>query len=94
MLLGEQKYTTINVPVLAIFAVPHDLGPIFADNPTAHAAMMASDSETTSTQSQAFETGIPSAHVVRIPNANHYVFFSNEAEVLKEMNAFLDKLGQ
>jgi hypothetical protein len=37
----------------------------------------------------AFERGLPSARVVRIPNADHYVFQSNEAEVLREMNAFI-----
>ncbi len=29
------------------------------------------------------------AHVVRIPHANHYVFVTNEADVLREMNAFV-----
>jgi alpha-beta hydrolase superfamily lysophospholipase len=43
-------------------------------------------------QARAFEAGVPSAHVVRIPNADHYVFNSNEADVLREMNAFLAKL--
>jgi non-heme chloroperoxidase len=32
---------------------------------------------------------VPSARVVRVPHANHYVFLSNEAEVLQEMRAFL-----
>jgi hypothetical protein len=44
--------------------------------------------------SNAFETGVPSAKVVRLPNANHYVFRSNEAEVLDAMNEFLSKLAQ
>jgi hypothetical protein len=30
--------------------------------------------------------------VVRLPHANHYVFFSNEEDVLREMNAFLGSL--
>jgi hypothetical protein len=33
-------------------------------------------------------------HVVRLPNANHYVFRSNEAEVIRAMNDFLDELPQ
>jgi len=41
----------------------------------------------------AFEHAMPSAHVVRLPHANHYVFNSNEGgregDVLREMNAFL-----
>jgi hypothetical protein len=37
---------------------------------------------------------VPSARVVRLPHANHYVFFSNEADVLREINAFLGTLPQ
>jgi len=43
-------------------------------------------------QAKAFETGLPSARVVRLPDATHYVFQSNEADVLHEMNAFIDSL--
>jgi hypothetical protein len=32
---------------------------------------------------------VPAAHVITLPGANHYVFRSNEAEVLKDMRAFL-----
>ena len=32
---------------------------------------------------------MPSARLVRLPHANHYVFRLNEADVLREMNAFL-----
>jgi pimeloyl-ACP methyl ester carboxylesterase len=46
----------------------------------------------TSEQADAFEAGLPSAHVVRLQNADHFVFNSNEAEVFREMNAFLAKL--
>jgi non-heme chloroperoxidase len=35
---------------------------------------------------------LPSARVVRLPGANHYVFLSNEADVLREMRAFLSRL--
>jgi hypothetical protein len=37
----------------------------------------------------AFEAGVPSARVVRVPNASHYIFQSNEADVLREIRAFL-----
>jgi hypothetical protein len=37
---------------------------------------------------------VPSARVVRLPHANHYVFRSNEADVLREMNAFFASLPQ
>jgi pimeloyl-ACP methyl ester carboxylesterase len=87
-----QKYTSIKCPVLAIFAVPHDLGPATGGDAAAHTAMVAADLDRTSAQAKAFESGIPSARVVRLPNANHFVFNSNEADVLREMNAFLAKL--
>jgi pimeloyl-ACP methyl ester carboxylesterase len=84
---GEQKYTNIPVPILAIYAVPHDLGPAGGDA-AARAAFEANDEATTGAQAKAFESGVPSARIVRLPHANHYVFLSNEADVLREMNAF------
>jgi pimeloyl-ACP methyl ester carboxylesterase len=88
--IGGQKYTKLSaVPILAIYAVPHDLGPLFITDPAARAAREAQDQEITSSQAAAFEKGVPSARVVRLPHANHYLFRSNEADVLREMNAFL-----
>lgn len=92
IMTGQQRFTTLNAPALAIFAAPHDLGQMMKDNPTARAAMEANDKRNTERQSTAFETQVPSAHVVRIPNAEHYVFRSNEADVLREMNAFISTL--
>ena len=86
---GEQMYTDVHVPVLAIFAVPHDLGSAFQDDPAARAAAEASDLARTGAQADAFEKGIASARVVRLPHANHYVFLSNQEDVLREMNAFI-----
>jgi hypothetical protein len=40
----------------------------------------------------AFETGVPSARVVTLPNANHFIFRANEAAVLREMNLFISTL--
>jgi pimeloyl-ACP methyl ester carboxylesterase len=88
---GEQKYTNIPVPILAIYAVPHDLGSAGGDG-AVRAAFEANDEATTGAQAKAFESGVPSARIVRLPHANHYVFISNEAEVLREMNAFLGSL--
>jgi hypothetical protein len=36
--------------------------------------------------------GGPIERVKRIPNANHYVFRSNEADVIREVNAFISTL--
>jgi pimeloyl-ACP methyl ester carboxylesterase len=78
--------------VLAIYAVPHDLGPLPGVNATARAAFEGYDEAVTGAQATALENGVPSARVVRLPHANHYVFFSNEADVLREMNSFLGSL--
>ena len=91
---GVRKYTDIHVPVLAIFALPHSTaGQPFKDD-AARAAAEARDEATTGVQAKAVESGIPGARVVRIPHANHYVFRSNEADVLREINAFIASLPQ
>lgn len=43
-------------------------------------------------QAEAIVAALPNAHVVKLPRANHYVFLSNEADVLREMRAFLSHL--
>jgi non-heme chloroperoxidase len=92
ILAGQQKYTDIRVPILAIYALPHDLGPQFKGDAAARAAAEARDIAKAGAQAKAFEAGLPSARVVRLPHANHYVFLSNEADVLREMNAFIGSL--
>jgi pimeloyl-ACP methyl ester carboxylesterase len=87
--LGMQKYTEIPVPILAIYAIPHDRG---ITDAAARAAADARDMETSGIPAKAFEAGLPSSRVVILPHANHYVYQSNEAEVLREMNAFISGL--
>jgi pimeloyl-ACP methyl ester carboxylesterase len=91
IMTGIQKYTDIRVPVLAIFAVPHATGQPFKDDAES-AAADARDEATAGAQAKAFENGVPSARVVRLPHANHFVFISNEDDVLREMNAFRGSL--
>jgi non-heme chloroperoxidase len=73
---GKQKYRDIHSPVLAIYSLPQSKV----------------DSTHEEAQAKAFEKGISSARVVWVPRANHYVFLSNEAEVLGEMREFLANL--
>jgi pimeloyl-ACP methyl ester carboxylesterase len=89
---GEQKYSDIRVPILAIFAVPHDQGDAFKDDPSARARLDAWDTARMEALTTAFEKGLPSARVVRLPHAEHFVIESNEPDVLHEMNAFLRSL--
>jgi pimeloyl-ACP methyl ester carboxylesterase len=90
MFSGQESFPTIYAPALVFFAVPHDFGP--TDHSDARVKLEARDLRTTEYQVKAFETQVPTAHIVRIPHASHYVFRSNEQEVLKEMNAFISTL--
>jgi non-heme chloroperoxidase len=92
--LGGRKYEKIPVPALAIFACPHnfDFDRALDDNPGLKAQVVAEDTFTTSRQIDAFAAGVPSAQVARIANADHYIFRSNQADVIREMKAFLLKL--
>jgi non-heme chloroperoxidase len=83
---SSRRYTAIKGPVLAIVAVPHACG-TNCDAPD----VKAREADETA-QTDAFEAGTPSARVVRIPYAQHYVFLSNEVDVVGEINAFMDGL--
>jgi pimeloyl-ACP methyl ester carboxylesterase len=83
---GRQKYTRIDVPILAIYALPHERG---ITNPAKRAEADARDLAFQGAMAKAFEKGLPSARVIWLAHADHYVFRSNEAEVLREMNAFV-----
>jgi non-heme chloroperoxidase len=89
---GEQKYASVGAPVLAIFAVPHDLGPLEGQDPQVRAVFEARDQLNIEAQAAAFQRANPSARVVRLAHANHNVFISNEADVLREMTAFIGAL--
>jgi non-heme chloroperoxidase len=87
--LGRQPFTDITCPVLAIYAVPEDLGPFVDDDPAARAAFDADSVATLEPLIKTFETGVPSAHVVRYAHAAHFVFMSNEADVIRDMHTFI-----
>jgi non-heme chloroperoxidase len=90
---GAQKYTKIPVPVLAIYAFPPRFGPeIWATDPAKREAVRAKVLTLVGAQVKAFEMGVPSAHVVTFPDADHFIFRSNEADVLREINLFASTL--
>ena len=89
---GAQKYTTIRVPILAIFADPHDPGPSVGSDSAASTAFEARDKATMNAITKAFESGLPSARVVRLPHASHNIYVSNEADVLRETKTFIGTL--
>ena len=92
IVFGTRKYNEIRCPILAIFACPHKVDSAFRDNPTAKLQAESNDLATCSAKASALRAGTPSAQIVLLANADHYVFDSNEEDVLREMNAFLKKL--
>jgi pimeloyl-ACP methyl ester carboxylesterase len=90
---GRMSFTTIHVPALVIFGT--DPSPVAGDDPQSHPqavrqALMMRDKKS---QIAAFKRQVPSAQIVLIPHATHYVFQSNEADVLREMNKFIAALA-
>ena len=97
MLEGMKKYDNIPVPALVIFASPHAQAKWISEStdPKVREAGEASSAALqalTTRQAKAVEDGVPTAHVVRLRGADHYVYLSNEADVLREMEAFLSTL--
>lgn len=63
----------VHCPVLAIYAMPDKEAP---------------ERKEREDQADAFAKAMPQAKVVRLEKAEHYVFLTNEAEVLKVMNDY------
>src|SRR5262249_28551575 len=90
--MGTQKYTTIKGPILAIFAHPPETPPAMARDSTSRARADSLAEAAFAPHINNFERALPNARVVRIRHANHYVFRSNEADVLREIRAFVARL--
>jgi len=94
---GGKKYTKVPVPSLFIFANPHGQGTWVDSNPdgsVSSAAKAYSDALAilTEKQEKAVEQGVPAAHVVTLHGANHFLFLSNEADVLRSVSGFFTEL--
>ena len=89
---GAEKYTSVPVPILAILACPHDWSHFFPNDPERRAARLTADTVGCTARAEAFARGVPTSRVVRIPNADHYVYRSNETQVINGMKTFLSTL--
>lgn len=97
LITGSTEYTAIPVPALFVFANPHRLGAWVerSTDPSMRAAARdysAGLEGLTEKQENAIKNAVPRARIITIPNANHYVFLSNETDVLREIHAFLASL--
>ena len=92
MNFGMQAFTNIPVPTLAIYACPHNWDRVPDDSSGRKAALTRDDKARCTEWTDNFRRGVPSARIVTIPNADHYVYLSNREKVVTEMNRFLGSL--
>lgn len=86
ILLNERKHGPVSLPTLSLAAVPTKCEPR-CDTPGAEL-----DAKNKAIQADAFAASSPTVRVVRLPFADHYLWNTHEAAVLREMNAFLSEL--
>ena len=96
IMTSSKKYATIPVPALVIFAIPHirETWMIKSTDPAvrkAANAYFAKIDGIADRQAKAFQNSVPSARVIRL-RGMHYIFLSNQSDVLREMRTFLGKL--
>jgi non-heme chloroperoxidase len=92
---GKQEYTNVPVPALGIYAVIDDPGSANMQDPEQRAnaeAYQWFQRQRAERSIALFRRDLPQAQLIRIERADHYVFLSNEGEVLRGMNAFIAKL--
>jgi pimeloyl-ACP methyl ester carboxylesterase len=85
ILAGAKAYSGTHLPILAIYAIPKKCDPD-CDTP----AQMAADDA----HIKAFAKGNPNARIVRWAHAEHNIQRTREADVVREMNSFMDKLSK
>jgi pimeloyl-ACP methyl ester carboxylesterase len=83
---NQHPYGAPSVPVLALLAMPRRCAPN-CDKPFMQ-RIMAADAA----RADLFEKTAPQARVLRIAGASHYIYRSSEADVIREMNRFMEEL--
>jgi non-heme chloroperoxidase len=97
LITGSPKYTAIPVPALFVFANPHSLGtwvdhstdPVVEAKAKAYSTALAA---LTARQIDAVYNGVPNAHVITLQHGHHYVYLSNEEDIVREIRAFASAL--
>ena len=92
IMAGRERFTTIHGPALVIVGTDPD--PVNGDDPQAHAEAVRQSLQMRDKELQiaAWKRQIPSAHMLLIPHSTHYVFQSNEVDVLHGINNFIATL--
>lgn len=100
---GVQKpdYAHITVPALALYAAPRTWKELMPDAPDFKDAERRSAAEKVVAQmakirkhmADEFHSGVANSKVIEIPGASHYLFRTNEDDVLREILAYLQSLN-
>jgi pimeloyl-ACP methyl ester carboxylesterase len=89
VLLGMHEYRHFPpMPSLAIFALPHEVQGLTG----AALAVFQANQQRALARVERIAPLLPTVRIVRLPKADHMVWESNEADVLREMNSFISKL--
>ena len=97
IMTSETGFKTIAKPALVVFAVPHIPEPWMrsAANPevrNAAASYFAKIDSLAARQAEAIESAVPEVRVIR-HRGMHYIFLSNEPDVLDDIDGFLKGLN-
>jgi non-heme chloroperoxidase len=98
----KRDYSKIKVPILAFVPIQPDqptgwseyyrFQPVTDEERAALKKIYATDRACTNQLEQTLMAEVPKARIIELYNADHYLFFSNEADVLREMRAFIEHL--
>lgn len=86
IIANGRPYKTITVPILALAAVPQRCEKD-CDSATARLGATAVEQ-----QARFVAASNRSVRLVRLPHADHFLWHTNQADVLREMNSFMDGL--
>ena len=91
VMLAEERFHSIDTPLLAIIAYPGAPTPGQTSDPAKLAASRAAEMSRKESQIAIFREQ-PHAKVIVVPNATHYIFLSREDEVISQITAFVNSL--
>ena len=91
MALEEERFYSIDTPLLAIFSYPSAPNPGQTSDTLKLAAYRAAETSRKEAQITIFREQ-PYAKVIVIPNATHFIFLSREDEVISQISDFVNSL--
>lgn len=92
MRAGRRAFAPVEVPALMLMAAMDDPGSVSTADPEARAAadkFVWYQDRRLERRAAQFARDVPSGKLVKIARADHYIFLSNEADVLREMRTFI-----